>query len=325
MKKIFTFAAVGVLVILMSMAHMSCSSDSGSGSSEPATLDKANVERTLDYIVETVPGCDKGTVVTANQVILDAVSMMKQQVVDKRVMMSPLSETLQPAAEVTEPIELEGTCPGNEGTMIGELKGDDVTGDLSGDISFNNFCSGEAGSSVVINGKLSFSGKLDPDSGELTSLKGSSKGITITVDEAGEQRTYSTSFNASLGMSGDTISITVKSFTFADDTEGTEIKLQNFSMTITEGATSTSVTMSGAIDVTDEGSVQFQTVGPLTVSDDGDTVAGTIVITGADNTSMQITIDDGMLNILADTDGDGVLEYEQCLDCTGVAVDDITL
>jgi hypothetical protein len=322
MKKYIALAAVLLVLILTTVVHISCSSDSGSsgGSSTPATLDQAAVDKTVDYIAQTVPGCSQGTVVTANQVILDAVSMMKQQVVDKKIRMSPLSDMFQPETEQTEPIDLEGTCGG---TMTGELKGDDVTGDISGDISINDFCLGETGSNVVIDGKLNFSGNLDPDSGDLTSLSGSSKGITLTVDEGGEQRTYSAAFNASISMSGDTISITVKSFTFADETEGTEIKLQNFTMTLNQGTTQTSVTISGTINVTDEGSVEFQTVGPITVSADGETVAGTIVITGADNTAMQVTIDDGMLNVAADTDGDGTFETERYLDCTGVAVDEI--
>jgi hypothetical protein len=324
MKKYTALTAVLLALILITVVHISCSSDSssssGDGSSTPATLDEANVDRTLDYIVQTVPGCSQGTVVTANQAILEAISLTKQQVADKRVRMSPLQNLFQPEAEQTETIDLEGTCGG---TMTGELKGDDVTGDISGDISINNFCQGETGSNVVINGKLSFSGNLDPDSGDLTSLSGSSKGITLTVDEAGEQRAYSAAFNASISMSGDTISITVKSFSFADETEGTEIKLQNFTMTVTQGTTQTSVTMSGTINVTDEGSVQFQTVDPLTVSSDGETVGGSIVVQGADNTAMQVTIDNGMLNVIADTDGDGVFETTRCLDCTGVAVDEI--
>jgi hypothetical protein len=328
LKKSLTIMVAGVFVILLAMFHLSCSDDSGggsSGSSSSATLDGANVDKTLDYIVETIPGCSQqGALVTANQAVLDAVSIMKEQVVEKKVSLVPSSNAFDPAAEVTEPINFQGTCGGS---MSGELTGDDATGDISGDISFDNFCQGEIGSSVVIDGDLSFSGNIDLEAEELeiNNLNGSSEGITITVDEGGEQRVYIVSFNASLSMSGDSVSITIKNFAFVDQAEGTEVKLQNFTMTVTEGASSTSLTMSGTIDVTDQGSVTFETVGPITVSNDGQTMTGTIKVSGADNTQILVSIDDGVLTVQADTDGDGTYDYyPDALDCTGVALDDIS-
>jgi hypothetical protein len=323
MKKGFTIFAVGLLVIIISMVHLSCSSDSGGGGGEstspPATLDESNVDQTVNYVAQAVPGCSKGTVMTANQVLLDAITMMKRQAENKRVQMFSTSNMFQPEEAIDPPIE--GICGG---TITGDISGNNQTGNLSGDISLNDYCLGEPGSSVVIDGSLSFSGTVNPDTGDLEQLSGSSSGINILVEDAGQSQSYSISFDASISMGGDTINITIDEFTFSDDTEGIEIKLLDFNMTIIEGDTSTSVTMSGTIDVTDEGSVQFQTVGPITISEDGSTMSGTFVATGADNTQIQVTIVDGMFNIQADTDGDGTFDYESCLDCTGVAVGDIT-
>jgi hypothetical protein len=327
LKKYLMVTVAGLFVILLVAVHLSCSDDSSSSSSSssPATLDETNVDKTLAYVVQTVPGCTQGALVTANQAFLDAVSLLNQQVVDKKVSLVPSSNEFDPAAELTEPINLEGTCGG---TITGKLKGDEATGDISGDISFNNFCEGDAGSNVQIDGDLSFSGNIDPEAEdlEINNLKGSSKGITLTVNEGSEQRVYTASFNASLSISSDSVSITIKNFTFADQTEGTEVKLQNFAMTVTEGASTTTVTISGTIDVTDQGSVTFQTVGPVTVSDDGETISGTIKVSGADNTQILVSIDDGVLTVQADTNGDGTYDYfPDALDCTGVALDDISL
>jgi hypothetical protein len=83
--------------------------------------------------------------------------------------------------------------------------------------------------------------------------------------------------------------------------------------------------MSGTIDVTDQGSVTIQTVEPIVVSDDGETMTGTIMVSGANKTHIEISIADGILTVHADTDGDGTYDYEpDALDCTGVALDDIS-
>jgi hypothetical protein len=327
MKKILVLMSVLLMLALTQTAFISCSGSSGGGggdsTSPPATLDKASVDETMDYVVQTVPGCTQGTALTANQVILDVVATMRRQAFEKRVgVASPLSAAIKPAAEE---VLLEGNCVGGGGNVTADISGNDTTGDLSGKISFNDFCQEEAGSSLAVDGGLTFSGNMDPDTGDLTQLSGSSKGITINVDEDGEQRSYFVAFNAALSASGDSISVTVKNFTFSDDTEGTEVHLQNFNLTVTDGETATLATMSGTLDVTDQGSVQFETASPLSISDDGETVAGAIKLNGANNTSMLVSIDNAIITVQADTDGDGTYDYTpDSLDCSGVPVDDIS-
>ena len=329
MKKFFALMAVGLMMLMAHMAFVSCSGSSGGGggdgasSSAPATLDASNVDKTVDYIVQNVPGCTQGTMLTANQVILDTVATLKHKASEKNVSVFPsAANAYQPAAEE---ILLEGNCAGGGGTVTADISANESSGDISGDISFNDFCQEASGSTLAVDGSLKFSGNVDPDSGDINQLSGSSKGITIDVNENGEQRSYSMSFNAALSMSGDTLSVTVDNFTFADDTKGMTVRLMDFSMAATEGATSTQVVMSGTIDVTDQGSVQFQTDPPLTVSDDGETIAGALVMNGADNTGMVVSIDNGLITVQADTDGDGSYDYfPDTLDCTGVALDDIS-
>lgn len=319
-----SFIFMGLFFIgFISIIAFSCGGgddESQSKSSTPATLDEENVDNTLDYIVETIPGCTQGGTAGVNQALLSFVSTMKQTM-HNQIQLSYAPKQNQPAAEEQPPIVLEGTCGG---TITITITGDETTGEISGSILFEDYCQGvEEEGTVVINGEVVFSGTIDPVTGDITQLSGSSTGITVTVTEGDEESSMTIAFNGTLTIGEETIILNLPSFTFIDQTRGIEISLQDFSVTITQVGTSYEIVVSGTLIVTGQGSVQFTTDGPILITEAGEVTEGSITVIGANNTKMQITfLANGIVAVQADTDGDGTYDYfPEDLDCSELDLD----
>ncbi len=334
MKKIIVFSLACVFSILLTVSYISCGGGGGGdddgggdtgGTSAPATLNQKAVDDTLTYIANTIPGCTQGMVITANKALLKAVPIIKSKFSEK-VVKSLGSNRVHPTEATDEIIDLEGTCLDAPGSISGTVTSDDDTGDLSGDLVIDEFCQDVDGDTVEIDGDLTFDGNIDPDTADITQFSASSSGIAIVITEDGvTSGSVSLSFSASLSAVGNTTTVAIDSFSFTDAIEGTEVNLDNFSMTLTEGESTSQVELSGTIDVLGEGSVQFATDGPLTLSDDGESVSGTMLLTGADGTQIVVTILDGAVEIAADTDGDGEADYfPDDLDCSELSLDDVS-
>ena len=125
-------------------------------------LTEENVDESLEFVAENVPGCSFGSSVAGTQAVLGSVADLTQKV-SNQVKLSSISRPVRARDVETETIEFEGSCDPNPGMLTVTLSGDEDTGDLSGDVSFEDFCLEIEESESKINGYFEFSGKIDTD------------------------------------------------------------------------------------------------------------------------------------------------------------------
>lgn len=324
MKKKTALASIlGILAALLAITHPSCGGGDNGGGTSPtqqtpqATLNMENVDDSLEYIAENVSGCSFGdTAKTQNKwkPIVD----LSLEVSDQVKSMS-ISQQVGAKATETETEEFDGSCGG---TIEVSLTSDDETGDLSGSLSFDNFCQDVSDSQSRINGYLEFSGKIDTETDELIQLGGSTEPEGITLEQDGDCYILAIQ-NANLDIEGDTTTATLDSFFYMPCSEVKKYRVENLTAQVTDEGTTTEITASGQFIHPEEGAVNFRTLQPIIISDDEEILSGQVEITGAGNTRALLTASgDNVFEVQADTDGDGVYDYfPDNLDCSEFDLD----
>lgn len=290
---------------------------------DQATLSEENVNDSLEFVAENVPGCSFGSSVAGTQAVLGSVADLTQKV-SNQVKFSSVSRPIRARDVETETIEFEGSCDPNPGMLTVTLSGDEDTGDLSGDVSFEDFCLEIEESESKINGYFEFSGKIDTETDELNQLSASTGPEGITLQEDGDTYTIGLQ-NGNMTIEEDTITATVESFYVKEVSGGetTEYRVENLYFQATEGDTETQIIASGQFIHPHEGTVDFTTLGPVTVSDEGEIVSGQVQISGAGSTQVLLSTSGGnVFEVRADTNGDGTFDYtSENLDCSEFDLD----
>lgn len=321
-KKIERVSRLGILVALLAIVPLSCDGNGGEvgGGTNQAILNERNVDDSLEFIVENVSGCSFGAAATNTQNKLKSIVDLSLEVSDQITLVS-ISRPVRPKATETETMEFEGSCGGN---ITVSLTINDVTGDISGSVSFNDFCQDVDESQSTINGYLEFSGKIDTETDELTQLSGSTGVEGITLQQEEDSYTLGVQ-NANITIEGDTITATADSLFVREVSDGEvkEYRVENLAFQGSEEGTTTEITASGQFIHPDEGAISFTTLQPIIVSDEEEMVSGQVEITGADNTRAVLTVSgDNVFQVQADTDGDGVYDYfPNNLDCSEFDLD----
>lgn len=328
MRKGFTVFGVLVSIALLTLLTIACGGGGGDSTSAtpPATAATAQTldKKTVDDLVQSVEGllpmCAMNTVAPAATSAIRSVIGLSNEIVDQVQVVHVGNPSIAAVTDESPP-PIAGTCPTNPGELTIQLLVDDVANTLSGSIDFNAFCAEiDDTDQINIDGGGSFDGTVVLDStDELQSatlnFSTAPGGIEIVTAE-GSANIAITGFSVSIDTNTDgelsSLTVSITSMTVTEtDSEGTEtFTLTGFTTTVTATDTSVTITASGTIDESGVGTVSFSTTG-LTVDSDGNVSGSDIILTGANGTSVTATPvggNDFLIN--ADTDGDGVSDYD---------------
>ena len=191
-----------------------------------------------------------------------------------------------------------GSCGGSVSIS---LSADDQTGNFNGALDFNHYC--EEGSTV--NGKMSISGNIDVNMGNMNYLEMTFTNINILSG----QESISMSGNIDFNLQSSTMLMTM-SFVFKDNNLDKTFKYKDFVYEYTTGAGFTDVALTGRYYNPDYGYVDISTESPLRIYDtDIWPSSGIVTATGDAGTKARLTvIDSSSFFVEADTDGDGLYD-----------------
>ena len=332
MRKGLTVVGVFISIALLAILPIACGGG-GDGDATPTTaapttttqtLDQDNVDETLRSIEALVPFCAMNAASPTAKTALESVFSLSHDIVDQ-VAVVHSNRTVIAAVTDESPDPIPGTCPTNPGELLVDLQVDDEENTFSGGIDFDSFCAEietdeSTTDEINIDGGGTFSGAIGLDSSDnlqsaTLNFSTSPGGISIETPEGDATLTLQ-GFDLSInidpdGTSGEVI-ISLTSLTVAaTDSEGTPstVTLTGFTLTAEFTETGVTVSSSGTVDEDGVGSITYTATG-LVIDSDGNLTAGSIVIDGADGTSVTIIPSTGNdFDISADTDGDGTDDY----------------
>jgi hypothetical protein len=238
------------------------------------------------------------------------------------------------AVVALDPIVVPSDCPGSMGEMRINITFDEDTGAFSGTLAFTNFCMvvDQVGENLNVAGGAAFSGTLGFDSSDnLTSITLNANTTSTIVATAGD-------FSASVSFTGLAFSMSQQSdgsmslslcwasldIDITDGTDSESIDTDNVCIDVRVSSTGAITATVAATVTTSDGSLVVSTPTPITMDSSGNIIGGILLISGADNTVVQITYSGTgyVFTIQADTDGDGVYDdYNEEMDCTELGND----
>ena len=201
---------------------------------------------------------------------------------------------------VTESDTIQGDCGGNASYTINV---DDVTGDFSGTMNFNDYCSG----GVTLSGSTSFSGMFDVDTLDFLQFSLSLNIVTITSGRDSFTTSGRVSFNFQASPLTATMDIMIR-----DNSTEKVYWARDYSISLVEESGYIEFEVSGRYYDPDYGYINFHTDTPFHI-DDGDDwpSSGVLIVEGEGGTEAQLTALSSTTYIVeADTDGDGIYDWD---------------
>jgi len=193
------------------------------------------------------------------------------------------------------------TIPGScGGTIAFNLTVDDLTNKFDGTLTETNYCSYGA----VGNGTVTFSGSYDLILNEIAQMTISTSSFAYT--SGSDSFIFSGTMTATFRSSTGTI---VMNFLVRDNATSKVYKLENFTISATDGVSFIDVSMSGRFFEPDYGYVDISTLTPFRIS--GTNLwpsSGIVVLTGKNSGAKLTTASTVLYQIDVDTDGDGAYE-----------------
>ncbi len=203
------------------------------------------------------------------------------------------------SAVQTVPINEPGECGG---TISGSEQVDDVTGSMTGSLTYSNYC--EMGS--VSNGTVAFSGTYNLNNGNLD--------MTMTFNNFTE---VSSAESLSITMNGTVIMVSTGSsdsmtfnITVSDDVAGKTYWMEDYLITDSSSDSEEDIEISGNFYSPDYGYVTLSTQQTFIIlTDDDYPSSGILIATGAGGTKARLTaLSSTTYEVEADTNGDGNYE-----------------
>ncbi len=192
---------------------------------------------------------------------------------------------------------------------------------------------------TLTDGETDYSIVLDEAELSITqSDSGISVGLTLTelvfVESSQSATDTYTLQDVSMGLSTtelpnneSQITLSVDSMTLQEETsEGTTTySLDDVLIVLTNNAGGSLISISGTYIDSQEGAVTVSTPTQIVVNDQGVVTAGTLIISGSNGTAVMIQVsDDNTFVIQADTNGDGVYDYQPGeMDCSDFDADSL--
>ena len=189
-----------------------------------------------------------------------------------------------------------GDCSTGLGSYV--MNFDDQTGEFTGTLSFNGYCS----EGVTLSGSATFSGTFDDVNGEFSVFTVSI--ASLTVSSAGDSFTTSGTISFSFQTSPTTMTADLL---MRDNTTLEVFWVYNYSITTVDGLNYEEISFTGRFYHPNYGYVSISTPTPIRIYD-GDMwpSQGVLVVSGAGGTGARLTADISFSYMVeADTDGDG--------------------
>lgn len=210
-----------------------------------------------------------------------------------------------------------GSCGGD---LTFTFTWDDVTNRETITIAANNYCDGDDLDKIELNGNGSLT--CTPD-GNVDQVIITSPGLHLIITEEGEtifdvnlvvDATITSTYNGD----DEEVTATLNKFELTDYIEGETLTITGYATTSYDSTENTTEVEFSGTSTDSEGVVNITTTEPIiTNDDDGIAVSGTVVITGANGTSVRITIIRANTFLVeVDTNGDGSYDYDAgCVEC----------
>lgn len=319
---------VVLMVAGLGFTHLGCSSSSND---EPAavpraTLDADMVDRTLTAITDNASFCSMEAATAQNPAVLRAVAGTIEDLADQMVIAREAGDS----RSALETQTINSDCPGAVGSITLTTPDAPAPGTLSATIAMDHYCTvldSGAGTTVTLNGGAQLSGLQDTTTSELISLSASTTGTGITATTSDGDTVTVVLLGASVAMSGDTITASLTHLGIAATVGGESANFTVNNLTVKLTDNGTTMSMVGTVElIFSQPGEAAESVGvsmDLTAdANTGDVTDGEIVLAGANGTEVTITVDSGSPNafiVQADTDGDGVDDYEPgTMDCSAL-------
>ena len=332
---------------------------------EPAVLTEETVDKTVQMIDDVVPFCSMGPSPASMTASLYALVAIAQDISDQTVLINISKDKAGAAAETMAEEEtlIEGDCGGEiimrvdqgETTISGNILINNYCANLDDEtqIKANGAAELSGSTQTLSNGDQKIRLELNTPTPITIQLGEDDLSISITeavlsmtqgTDAASLSLTLSeavlahgtdsyTLGNVSIAVSmtdddvQEKLTITVDSMELEENTSQGSVthQLRNVNISLTSGATQSTMSISGTYSNSQEGSVTIATPVPITVNDAGEIVSGKIVASGAQGTKVSIEASGGNLfEIEADTNGDGVYDYQPgTMDCSAFDADSL--
>lgn len=202
-------------------------------------------------------------------------------------------------AIVTERGTIPGDCGGNVNYTINV---DDRTGNFDGSLNFYGYCY----LGVAITGNVRFSGRVNLATRLLLTYSYSFSNLNGNIDGDSITMSGDILFDATASPIALTIDALIK-----DNNSGDVCHVNDYEMTLTEGAGYIDIGVSGRFYEPNYGYVEVSTIALFRIYDGNDNPGqGVLVAAGENNTKARLTIlSDTTLLIEADTNGDETYEY----------------
>jgi hypothetical protein len=177
------------------------------------------------------------------------------------------------------------------------------TGDFSGSMNFNGFCS----DGVTISGNTSFSGKVNVNTGEPMHFSFHFDALSCSCDSDSVTLLGDIAFNFTSNPVTTTMNMLLK-----ENNSGKVYKVENYNMSITEGSNYVDVVITGRYYDPDHGYVNISTPSPLRIYDTNNWPSqGNLVCTGDNGTKARLeALSNSQYKVECDTNGDGSYDYD---------------
>lgn len=330
MKRRLTIAGILFSIALLATLPMACGGGGGGGgdnggggggstTTTQQTLNQENVDNTMESFGNLLPVCAMNAAAPEATSTVRTFFDLSKEIVDQVEVVYSDGSAMASLVDQS-PNSMPGSCSPNPGQVEPTFLIDEAAGLFEGGIDFQDFCSQFESEQVTIDGKGTFNGTFDLNVLEelqSATLKFSTTagGIEITTAE-GSANISITGFSLSINQNPDgtsgSITLALSNMTVVTtNSEGSQtFTLSGFTATATFSDTGATLNASGTVTESGVGSVSFN-IASLSADTDGNVTGGLITISGADGTKITIRPLPGNDFIIeADTDGDGISEYE---------------
>jgi hypothetical protein len=213
------------------------------------------------------------------------------------------SEDVPGAVQKTASNTISGSCGGSASYTITY---DDVTGDFSGSMNFNNYCS----EAVTISGSVNVSGKIDLGTKEFLIFIFILNNINATDGTESETMEGTISFHREPSLH---VEMTLL---LRDNSSNKVYRMTDFRVNMSTGSDYIDIEMTGKFYHPDQGFVNVSTTAPFRIySGDNHPSEGVLILEGytgiaGGSTLARLTVlSASTYEIAADTDGDGVYDW----------------
>jgi hypothetical protein len=207
-------------------------------------------------------------------------------------------DNVHPEHIVTQSFNINGSCGGNASYTI---QVNDATGQFSGNMTYNNYCSG----GVTINGSTTYSGINNGSSG-IRAFTFTFTNLTMTIGSSSS--TLNGSITYTYISTGFTATVDLQQ---RDNVTGKLFRIDNWNLSVTKTSSYLQYSVSGRFYHSDYGYVEISTPTPFLIYTGQIWPSqGVMIVTGSNGTKCRLTVTSSTTYVVdVDEDGNGTYEW----------------